>query len=311
MSETTQGQINDIQTFLNSITEGIPQDTGERLKAERQALFEDIEKITGELPGNPDFLKTVLTKSADFPERSIGNVLLTAKYKPDATMLKTFNEWKEAGAWVKAGNSIKLLAKGKFYVDRNNKVQQSYAVRKYYDVSDTDMKRQPPAPKLKAGAYMQALGANPPCAFKFYNDMPLNALYVPELDTVCVKEHMKKQPEQCFVEIIGELSHRNQYLQDKPGYHRENADTVFKAQCTQYIVAARCGMDTGKIELPKELIPAAEPKALKGMLADIHRNAAAIYDRIAEKLPEIVKAQTPPEKKQAAKKPVRQEVPTL
>lgn len=319
MNETIRPDISDIQAFINSVTADIPKDTGERLKAERQALFEEIDRVTAEISGSPDFLKIVLQKSADFPERSIGNVILIGKYKPEATLLKTFQDWKTDGAWVNTENPIRLMAKGKSYVDGNNRVRQSYNIRKYYDVADTGMKRQPARPKRRAAEYFQALGANPPCKFQFHDDMPLNTLYVPENDTVYVKSQMKKQPEQCFIEIVGELSHRSQYLKDRQGYQRENPDTVFKAQCMKFIVAARCGMDTSKIELPKELIPDAEPKVLKGMLGDVHKEAAALYTRIEKQLPEIQRGQevkaSEPKKALAAKppskKPVKQETPSL
>lgn len=313
MSENTQSPRVDVQAFIQTVTKDIPKDTGGKLKAERQALFADIESITAEMKSNPALLKVVLQKSASFPERSIGNVILIGKYKPEATLLKTFQDWKKDGAWVKADKPVKLMAKGKSYVDGNNRVRQSYNVCKYYDVADTGMKRQPALPKRKAVEYFQAMGANPPCKFQFYDDMPLNTLYVPENDTVYVKSDMKKQPEQCFTEIVGELSHRSQYLSDKQGYHRENPDTVFKSQCMKFIVAARCGMDTGKIDLPKELIPDAEPKALKGMLRDVHKDAASLYMRIKKQLPEIQRVQEPEKNtaKPPAKKTAKQDAPSL
>ena len=314
MSETIKPDISDIQAFIHSVTADIPKDAGERLKVERQELFADIDRITAELKSSPDLLKTVLQKSAAFPERSIGNVLLIGKYKPEATLLRTFQEWKAEGAWINAENPVRLMAKGKSYVDGNNQVRQSYNVRKYYDVADTGIKRQPALPKRKAAEYFQALGANPPCKFQFHDDMPLNTLYVPENDTVYVKSQMKKQPEQCFIESVGELSHRSQYMQDRQGYNRENADTVFKAQCTKFIIAARCGMDTDTIDLPKELIPDADPKALKGMLGDVHKEAAALCTRIEKQLPEIQRIQEPEKKaavKPPAKKLAKQDAPSL
>lgn len=311
LSEKTQGGIPDIQAFIASVTADIPKDTGEKLKAERQALFDDIDRITAEVKDDPALLKTVLQKSADFPERSMNNVLLIGKYKPEASLLKTFNEWKKLGAWVTAENGVQLMAKGNPYIDRNGKTQNSYSVRKYYDVSDTNMKRQAPAPKRKASEYFQALGKAPPCKFQFHDDMPLNALYLPQSDTVYVKSSMKKQPEQCFVEIVGELSHRSQYMQDRQGYDRENADTVFKAQCTKFVIAARCGMDTGTIDFPKEGIPGVDPKDFKGMLSAVHKNAATLYQRIEKHLPEPQKEQEKAAKKESAKRPVKQEAPAL
>jgi len=311
MGEKTQGGISDIQAFIASVTADIPKDTGEKLKAERQALFDEIDRITTEVRNDPALLKTVLRKSADFPERSINNVLLIGKFRPEASLLKTFQDWKKLGVWVNAENSIQLMAKGNPYIDGNGKTRNSYSVRKYYDVSETNMKRQAPAAKRKASEFFQALGADPPCKFRFYDDMPRNALYVPETDTLYVKTAMKNQPESCFMEIVGELSQRNQYMQNKQGYNRESADTVFKAECTKFIVATRCGMDSGKIDLTKDMIPGVEPKDLKGMLSAVHKDAASLYQRIEKHLPEPQTEREKTAKKEPVKKPAKQEAPVL
>lgn len=76
----------------------------EKWKEEQAALrshtYEMMDDATAEFTGSDESYRTFLDTKAQFLAYGIGNTLLIAWQNPEATAVKDFNGWKEAGARV-------------------------------------------------------------------------------------------------------------------------------------------------------------------------------------------------------------------
>ena len=72
-------------------------------KAEREQLWERIDTLTADVLKDAESLHGFLDFAAQCSPERIENLLLFHADAPEATWMKTFDEWKEAGRGVRSG----------------------------------------------------------------------------------------------------------------------------------------------------------------------------------------------------------------
>ena len=107
---------------------------------ERKSAFDLIEKTATEIVNDSGKFKTYLDVQSRMNKYSVGNALLITAQMPNATQLKEFSDWKEAGAFIKKNeSSIIVLEPGESYTRNNGTQAIYYNPKKMFDVSQTTL----------------------------------------------------------------------------------------------------------------------------------------------------------------------------
>ena len=124
-----------------------PQEWAEKKQLEKESVYQLIDSTAEEISENPDKLKAFLDVQARMDKYSSANALLIYSQLPEATRLKDFAGWGEDNVRVKKGaKSISILEPVE-YTKSDGSQGISYNVKKMFDVSQTNGKKQP-APTL-------------------------------------------------------------------------------------------------------------------------------------------------------------------
>ena len=111
----------------------------EKKKAELASLYDAANEETLRIAGNPDRLTEYLRVQARFDRYSVTNAILLLHQFPEAQQLKTFEEWKRAGASVAKGEKSISVLEPSGYTRTDGSTARSYRIKKLFDISQTDM----------------------------------------------------------------------------------------------------------------------------------------------------------------------------
>ena len=118
-------------------------------QAERKEVYALADSTAEAIKGDGNKFRDYLDVQSRFDRYSATNALLILAQMPQATQLKDFDGWKDAGASVqKKATSIRILEPGKEYDRTDGGTGTSYDVKRVFDVSQT-RGRVRPAPAVK------------------------------------------------------------------------------------------------------------------------------------------------------------------
>ena len=106
-------------------------------KAEREELWTRIDALTADVFKDGSSLRGFLDFTAQCSPERIENLLLFHSDAPEATWLKTFDEWKQAGRSVRGGEVGYTALIGQDYTREDGTAASGYYVGKKFDVSQT------------------------------------------------------------------------------------------------------------------------------------------------------------------------------
>ena len=222
-------------------------------KAEREKAFELIEQAAEMMPMDGDRVKTYLELQSRFPRYSVGNILLLSIQKPDATRLADFRSWKEAGAFIRRGETgILLLEPGNSYKKEDGTSGVYYNAKRVFDVSQTTAMAAPEQTVNRDIRFLlRALVYNAPCEIEVEGTEPLPADMAAHYDPVRGTIYVARDRDNSilFREIARELAHAHMDLGD---YDREA--NAFAATCVSYMICRRYHVDVSGFdfsELPE------------------------------------------------------------
>lgn len=110
-----------------------------RKQEERTKAYNLIDKTALDVVSDINNFKTYLDIQGRFNKYSVGNALLITSQMPNATQLKEFEDWKEAGALIKKNaTSITILEPGETYKRADGSKGMTYNPKKMFDVSQTN-----------------------------------------------------------------------------------------------------------------------------------------------------------------------------
>ena len=124
-----------------------PQEWAEQKQLEKEALYQQIDSTAEEISENPDKLKSFLDLQARMDRYSPANALLIFSQLPEATRIKDFSGWGEDNVRLKKGVKGISILEPVEYTKSDGSQGISYNVKKMFDVSQTNGKKQP-APTL-------------------------------------------------------------------------------------------------------------------------------------------------------------------
>jgi len=240
----------------------------EQRQQERGALFGLADQMALEL-GSPESLTQYLDTQARFPTHSVNNALLIMAQMPAATQVRTFDAWKEQGAFVQKGEkSIQILEPGKPFEGDDGKMHTPYNIRRVFDISQTDAKPAPVAGR-DGKELLRGLVYYAPVACVIS-------------DTVPEGKAAHYDGKQILVRRGG----------DAHGLFRAIATEMaaaklgqgFGAQCAAYMLCRQHGVEPPMVGRPPEAFSSGDAQAIRGELDKIHKVAGDIGNRMQRNL---------------------------
>ena len=200
---------------------------------------------------------------------------------PEATQLKDFNGWKEAGASVqRKPKSVKILEPGKEYDREDGTRGTSFEVKRVYDASQTRGRvRSAPAVKLDDRVLLKALIHRTPVPIQTVDSLPNNmgALYDHNQQVIFVCRGMGA--EDIFRSVSKELAHA-EIAGMSENYNRN--DAAFKAYSASYLLCKRYGVDVSDYNFSR--LPTSfresNPQQVRETLTEIRDTANQISTRM-------------------------------
>ena len=124
------------------------------------------------------------------PER-IENLLLFHSDAPEATWLKTFDEWKQAGRSVRGGEAGYTALIGQDYTREDGTAASGYYVGKKFDVSQTRGRQPDRAPVYAADELVTAVFTNSPVRLAVSEAVPedTGAVCSPKPYHLCAQQY--------------------------------------------------------------------------------------------------------------------------
>lgn len=263
-----------------------PQEWAEKKQLEKESVYQLIDSTAEEISENPDKLKAFLDVQARMDKYSSANALLIYSQLPEATRLKDFAGWGEDNVRVKKGaKSISILEPVE-YTKSDGSQGISYNVKKMFDVSQTNGKKQP-APTLNRDPQelVAVMIDTSPVEVEIVDEMPqpnMGAFYKNEDQTLYVKRGFGDGVLLCQ-NITQELAFAQLSIQSDSYNRREMG---FKAVCVGYMVCKKLGIDTKSFAVNR--MPSdwkdMDAKAVRSELSQMRSALGEIHSRVSDEL---------------------------
>lgn len=263
-----------------------PQEWAGKKQLEKEAVYQMIDSTAEEISENPDKLKAFLDLQARMDRYSSANALLIYSQLPEATRLKDFTGWGEDNVRVKKGaKSISILEPVE-YAKNDGSTGISYKVKKMFDVSQTNGKKQP-APTLNREPedVVAVMIDTSPVEVKVIDEMPqpgMGAFYKNEDQTLFIRRGFGDSVKLCQ-HVAQELAFA-QLSMESDSYNRR--EMGFKAVCVGYMVCKKLGIDTKSFAVNR--IPSdwkdMDAKAVRSELSQMRSAMGEIHSRVSDEI---------------------------
>ena len=263
-----------------------PQEWAEKKQLEKESVYQLIDSTAEEISENPDKLKAFLDVQARMDKYSSANALLIYSQLPEATRLKDFAGWGEDNVRVKKGaKSISILEPVE-YTKSDGSQGISYNVKKMFDVSQTNGKKQP-APTLNRDTddIIAVMVDTSPVNVELSDEMPqpgMGAFYKNEDQTLYIQRGFDDS-----VKLVQNIAQELAFAQlsiQSDSYSRR--DMGFKAVCVGYMVCKKLGVETKSFAVNR--IPAdwkdMDAKAVRSELSQMRSALGEIATRVSDEL---------------------------
>ncbi len=209
---------------------------------ERKELYALADSTATEVSKDGDKFRQYLDVQSRFSRYTPTNALLILAQMPEATQLKDFDGWKEAGVSVqRKPKSVKILEPGKEYDREDGTRGTSFEVKRVFDVSQTRGRvRSAPAVKLDDRVLLKALIHRTPVPIQTVDSLPNNmgAVYDHNQQVIFVCRGMGA--EDIFRSVSKELAHA-ELAGMRQDYNR--SDAAFAAYSASYLLCKKYGVD--------------------------------------------------------------------
>ena len=120
-----------------------PEEYAKAKQEEKEAVYNLIDTAISDIVNNPAEFQKYLDTQARMDRYSAANALLIYKQCPEATQLKDFNGWRDDNIRVKKGAKSISILEPVDYTKADGSTGISYNVKKAFDISQTNGRRQP------------------------------------------------------------------------------------------------------------------------------------------------------------------------
>lgn len=254
-------------------------------QSERKEVYALADSTAEAIKGDGNKFRDYLDVQSRFDRYSATNALLILAQMPQATQLKDFDGWKDAGASVqRKATCIKILEPGKEYARTDGGIGTSYDVKRVFDVSQTRGRVRPaPAVKFDDRVLLKALISRTPVPIQTVDALPNNAgaLYDHDQQVVFVVRNMGA--EDIFRSVSKELAHV-ELAGMRKDYNR--SDAAFAAYSTSYMLCKKYGIDVSGYDFTR--LPTSfresKPQEVRAALTEMRDAASGISARMSRAL---------------------------
>ena len=267
-------------TGKNDVSRTISADEYSELKREEKTeVFDLLSNATQKLL-SPDRLKEYADKQAQLFRHSVSNVLLIMEQAPEATWVRSYDDWKAEGVTVLKGETgIKTLGSYRFQKE-DGTMGIGTRVVKMFDVKQTVLKDF----DIGSPSYIKVPDVimNTYPASVEVQDLPDGelAIYDPKDKLIRVKEGLDPATR---VFVIA----REHAIETMTGNGYNSRESVLpQAEMAAYILTKRYGFETPEVDFGRmtETYPGKEEKDVRGQLVSIRVSAETIDRRVREAL---------------------------
>ncbi len=246
-------------------------------RQEKAEVFETLSAATQKLLSGSK-LKEYADKQAQLFRHSVSNVLLIMEQMPDASWVRSYDDWKNDGVQVLKGESgIRTLGSYR-YQKEDGSMGMGSKVVKMFDVSQTAIKDfdiEGPNYRKMPEAFMLAFPAAVEVAELPNED---HAFYDPESKLIRVREGLDPATKVFAVarEHAVEIMMGNNY--------NTREDVINQAELSAYILTKHYGYDAPEISFGEmsAKYPGKEESEVRGQLGIIKHVAETIDNRVQE-----------------------------
>ena len=255
------------------------EDYSELKRQEKAEVFDLLSDATQKLL-DPGRLKEYADKQAELFKHSVSNVLLIMEQDPEATWVRSYDDWKADGVTVLKGETgIKTLGSYRFQKDDGTMGMGSKVV-KMFDVKQTAIKDfdiESPGYRKVPDAIMAAYPAAVEVP-KLPDDA--DAVYDPNDKLIRVREGLDPA-----AKLFAVAREHAVEIMTGDGYNTRES-VIGQAELAAYILTKHYGFDAPEIDFDKMSVeyPGKEEKEVRGQLGIIKFSADTIDRRVQESL---------------------------
>ncbi len=207
-------------------------------KKEKQEVYELIDTTAESLVKDGKMFKRYLDSQSKFEQYSVGNTLLITAQMPEATILRDYDGWTNAGGFPKKNRKdVKILEPSDSYMRDDGSVGTNYNVKYVTDISQVNIRKKPRIMNYDNNLLLRAfLNSNQAANLKIVNEIPdtdRKALYDAEKDILYVAKGAEAPT--IFHEVTQELA--------KQEIGEDTEVDTFKINCVSYMLCKKYGVD--------------------------------------------------------------------
>ena len=249
----------------------------EKKRAELNALYDIVSDEASLIAENPERLLEYFKMQARFDRYSVSNAILLMHQFSEARQLKTFEEWKKAGAAVgRYEKSISILEPLE-YVKKDGDLGRTYRVRKVFDVSQTDVRQSPRSflAGVSTRSLLKALIEASPLQIEASGRLCQHAFYNREEQKIVMKRGLLA--DEFFRAAAVAVSQAQLDLFSKGALNPEEMQQ--KAESAAVLLCMKYGVSMGNLrpQLSKG-ISTADSKEIKAELSKIRKTFCEVTD---------------------------------
>jgi len=248
----------------------------EKKRAELSALYDIVSDEASLIAENPERLLEYFKMQARFDRYSVSNAILLMHQFPEARQLKTFEEWKKAGAAVgRYEKSISILEPME-YVKKDGDPGRTYRVRKVFDISQTNVRQ---SSSFLAGvstrSLLKAFMEASPLQIEASDRLCQHASYKREEQKIVMKRGLL--PDEFFRAAAVAVSQAQLDLFSKGVLTPEEMQQ--KAESAAVLLCMKYGVSMGNLRPQlSEGISTADSKEIKAELSKIRKTFCEVTD---------------------------------
>lgn len=243
----------------------------QQMQEKRENLNHLVDVELDKIKTDPQAYLNYLDKQAMFDQYTVTNTLLIMAQKPEATLIKASDKWREDKCFIRKGEKgLTILEPKDEYVKQDGTTGKNYKMKSMFDISQ--LQKQPTTPtkeSLKVDELVGALSYKSPAKVVVL-DTNLNGqdvFYSMENNQINVSKNLTPQQlltglatEYCFAEVD---PHHEKFTRE---------DLSFPAMSAAYMLCKKYGIETPSTEFAQhanENFDGLESKDMKAYLSNI------------------------------------------
>ncbi|WP_089612022.1 ArdC-like ssDNA-binding domain-containing protein [Dehalobacterium formicoaceticum] len=254
----------------------------QKKQEQREVVYTMIDETATAMARDGDTFQKYLDVQSRFDRYSVSNALLILVQRPNATVIKDFDTWKDQGAYIRKKESgFYIIEPGEEYQRQDGSTGISYNPKKMFDISQTGNSRKRETPIYPdERTRIKALLTHAPVPVRISDTLPsgVNALYQPDTREIQIRRGLDAN--HIFRALAQELA---QAEMDKGNGSYNRSEYGFHAYCASYMLCKQYGVETNgfyHFEGVPQRLETLEPQEIRAELTTIKEAAGEISGRM-------------------------------